>query len=128
MTQEQKNMCNIITRDNLENSLNTNNYPQDKINGILKTIEDRIRCDSDCQQAKQVDYLKQSWLTSKNEYKELPNITLGIRENIRKDDGIEKIRINNLCFVDDLIIFGKGNNLPQIKKSLKPLIDTTISW
>ena len=48
----------------------------------------------------------------------LPGVAIGSKLNCRKNDTIEKEKVNKLCFVDDLLIMSQGKNMAIVKKSL----------
>ena len=47
--------------------------PKNRLNKLLKTVEERLTCDRECERHKQIEEYKKSWDDSKEEHEKLPD-------------------------------------------------------
>lgn len=65
----------------IDKRLNKSGLPINKINGLLKSLEEKMHCDTNCQREKDLERLRREWKESAKKLEKLPKI---IDRNERK--------------------------------------------
>lgn len=65
-------LTNEETVFKMDEALTDAGLPRNQLNQLLATVEEQIRCDSDCQRKRDIVALKEKWKKSEQEYEKLP--------------------------------------------------------
>ena len=57
----------------MDEALTHSGLPKNQLNQLLRVVEERVRCDSECQRKRDIAALKKNWQKSEQEYKNLPD-------------------------------------------------------
>ena len=97
MSKDKTHLSNSETLFDMDEALTNSGLPQNQINQLLTTVEERLRCDSECQRKRDIAALKKKWQKSEQEYKNLPEqIELNERKFYTLNKGEEYYRNNIL--------------------------------
>lgn len=75
-------MNNLINKQNEENkeliakideALKKEGLPQNELNKLIKMVEEKVRCDADCQRKNDLNNLKKKWKKAEADYQALPD-------------------------------------------------------
>ena len=81
----------------MDDALTKAGLPNNQLNQLLRVVEERVRCDSECQRKRDIAALKKKWQNSEQEYKNLPDqIKLNEKKYYTLDKGEEYYRNNIL--------------------------------
>lgn len=72
MATDNKHLSSSEILSEMDGALSHSGMPKNRLNHLLKAVEERIRCDSECQRKKDIAALKKKWKNSKEQYNDLP--------------------------------------------------------
>lgn len=97
MPKEQPQLTNAEMVFKMDEALTDSGLPKNELNRLLKVVEERVRCDTDCQRKRDIAALKKKWQKSEQQYKDLPEqIELNEKKYYTLDRGEEYYRSNIL--------------------------------
>ena len=126
MTTNKSNSNNSEILLEMDQAISNSGLPMNEINKLLKVVEERVRCDSECQRKRDIKELKKKWETSEKDYKNLPEeIKVNERNYYTMYKGEEYYRNNILKNkYQEYILDWKEDQLNKFH-DVKSLITTT---